>query len=288
VSESGAKKVFIVSDATGETAEKVTQAALLQFPAVRPRLRYFVKVRSVEEIDRIVEKARKEGAFIAYTIVDPELRSEMVQRADALDVECQDIIGVLILKLSQFFEVKPAMQSGLRNALDEAYFRRIEAVEFAVKADDGQELRNLKKADLILVGLSRTSKTPLSTYLAQRGFKVANVPLVPDVPPPDELFDVDPRQVHALMIDLPTLLRIRRQRLKHLGVDKETTYATRGHVAKELRWCQALYRAHPEWTVHEVTGRAVEETASAILEVHRRFFPPPENEGAPDPAPEGS
>jgi regulator of PEP synthase PpsR (kinase-PPPase family) len=267
------KKLFIVSDATGETAEKVTHAALLQFPEVRPRLRYFVKVRSVDEIDRIVEKARNEGAFIAYTIVDHTLRSEMVNKADAVDVECQDIIGVLILKLSQFLEVKPAMQSGLRGALDEAYFRRIEAVEFAVKADDGQELRSLKKADVILVGLSRTSKTPLSTYLAQKGYKVANVPLVPDVPAPDELFNVDPHRVHALRIDLATLLRIRRQRLRHLGVDTETNYATRGHVAKELRWCNALYEAHPEWTIHEVTGRAVEETASEILNVHRKHFP---------------
>lgn len=266
------KKLFILSDATGETADKVTQAALNQFPDGKPRVRYFLKVRTVDEIDSIIAKAKAEGAFVAYTLVDTELRQRIVSLAEQEEVDTHDLIGSLIVKLSQFLGTSPVMQAGLRAGLDEKYFRRIEAVEFAVKNDDGKEPQRLHKADIILVGLSRTSKTPLSTYLAQRGYKVSNVPLVPNIPPPDELFQVDQRRVHALMIDLPILLRIRRERLKHLGMPAESTYAMRDAVAKELRWCQTFFGQNPHWPVHNVTGKAVEETAANILRVHHGHF----------------
>jgi len=267
-----AKKVFIVSDATGETAEKVVQAALLQFPASTVKIRYFLKIRHSDEIDRIMTLADQEHAFVAYTLVDTALRQHILDLAEQQEVDTHDLIGSLIVKLSQFLSVNPAMEAGLKAGLDADYFKRVEAVEFAVKHDDGQEPRHLAKADIVLVGLSRTSKTPLSTYLAQKGFKVANIPLVPEIPPPTELSLVDQKRVHALIIDLPTLVRIRRERLKHLGMPSESTYAMRDNVKTELQWCRTFYQSHPGWSVHDVTGKAVEETAAKIIHLHDERF----------------
>lgn len=273
----GAKKVFIVSDATGETAEKVVSAALLQFPARQVKIRYFLKIQHRDEVDRLMNLAQEGNAFVAYTLVDPELRQHILILSEQMEVDTHDLIGSLIVKLSQFLATLPAMQAGLRAGLDADYYKRVEAVEFAVKHDDGQEPRHLEKADIVLVGLSRTSKTPLSTYLAQKGHKVANVPLVPNIPAPVELAAIDQNRVHALIIDLPTLVRIRQERLKHLGMPSESTYAMRDNVRQELQWCRTFYQSHPEWAVHDVTGKAVEETAARIIRSHDERFGAPQD-----------
>jgi regulator of PEP synthase PpsR (kinase-PPPase family) len=150
--------------------------------------------------------------------------------------------------------------------LSEEYFRRVEAIEFAVKSDDGKEPRNLRKADLVLVGVSRTSKTPLSTYLAGRGLKVANVPLVLGVPPPNEIDDLPPEKVIGVTIGIDQLLEIRRARLIQLGMPADATYGLRDHVRAELEFAESIFNAHPDWTVLDVSGRAIEETATIILE----------------------
>ncbi|MEW5851641.1 MAG: pyruvate, water dikinase regulatory protein [Myxococcota bacterium] len=263
-------RVFLVSDATGETAERVTGAALLQFPAVRPRVKGFTKVRSVEEIRTIVERAKEEQAFISYTLADVELRSAMQEATEAMGVPAADVIGALMVKLSLFFGAPPLMQAGISASLNEEYFRRIEAVEFAVKNDDGQEPRNLIKADMILVGVSRTSKTPLSTYLAHRGWKVANVPLVPDVPAPRELFQVDQHKIFALTIDLNTLVKIRQERLRHLGMPPDSAYGLKENVSRELKWVEEFFASHPQWPVINVSGKAIEETAAEILALYKK------------------
>ena len=150
--------------------------------------------------------------------------------------------------------------------LSEEYFRRVEAIEFAVKSDDGKEPRNLRKADLVLTGVSRTSKTPLSTYLAGRGFKVANVPLVLGVEPPNDLYDISPDKVVALTIGIDQLLEIRKERLRQLGMPTDANYGLRDHVRSELEYAHSIFRRHPEWMVVDVTNRAIEETATIILE----------------------
>ena len=169
---------------------------------------------------------------------------------------------------------------GLGHETDEAYFRRIEAVEFAVHNDDGRLPRNLSKADLVLVGVSRTSKTPLSNYIAHRGYRVANVPLVKDIPPPHELDEVDPRRVFALVVDPATLANIRRRRVEALGVRDNDPYADPRAVREELAWARRIFRDHPEWTVFDTTDRAVEETAAAILQTYRERFGVPATPGA--------
>jgi regulator of PEP synthase PpsR (kinase-PPPase family) len=258
-------RILLVSDATGETVEKVTGAALVQFPSVRPRLKSYAKVRTVEEVRAIVNRARDEHAFISYTLADVELRNVMQELTDSLGIPSCDVIGALMVRLSGFLGSPPLMKAGVSAMLNEEYFRRVEAVEFAVKNDDGQEPRNLAKADLVLVGVSRTSKTPLSTYMAHKGYKVANVPLVPDVPAPKELFEVDQNKVFALIIDPQTLVKIRQERLKHLGMPADSAYGLKENVHRELRWVEEFFAAHPAWPVINVSGKAVEETAAEII-----------------------
>ncbi len=155
----------------------------------------------------------------------------------------------------------------IQHQLDEEYFQRVEAVEFAVKNDDGQAPHNLHRADMVLIGLSRTCKTPLSMYLAHRGLKVANVPLMPEIPPPPELFQIDQEKIYALIIDLNSLVRVRSERLKHLGLPPDAEYAQRENIARELRWCREFYARHPIWPVIDTSGRAVEETAAEMIRI---------------------
>src|SRR4029079_10637335 len=162
----------------------------------------------------------------------------------------------------------PAAVPGLLHSITDDYFRRIEAVEFAVKNDDGAEPRNLPKADLVLVGISRTSKTPLSTYLAQRGLKVANVPLVLGVDPPEELSQVDDRKVFGLIVQPEMLMRIRQARLSHLGMPQDSSYGQRAHIDNEIAYSRERSRKNSNWPVLDVTTRAIEETAADILRIY--------------------
>lgn len=258
--------IDVVSDSTGETAEKVVRAALLQFPQAGAVIRLHTRVRTKEAVLPILERAAKEKALFAFTVVSPELREYIHAMTSELKVEAIDVIGALIGKLANFLDREPINMPSSMLPLSDEYFRRIEAVEFTVKSDDGKEPRNFKKADLILVGVSRTSKTPLSTLLAQRGLKVANQPLVLGVPPPPELEDANQDRVVGLTIGLDQLCEIRQARLRQLGMPAATNYALREHVKEELEFANRLFRAHPSWPVVDVTGRAIEETAVIILE----------------------
>jgi regulator of PEP synthase PpsR (kinase-PPPase family) len=262
-----AHKVFILADGTGETAEKVATAALTQFRGIDVETQTFTRVRSKFEIRELMERAHREHAFVVYTVIDPEHRDLIQNTARELNIECADLIGGLVLKLTTFFGAQPLLTPGIQHQLDAEYFRRIEAVEFAVKSDDGQSPQNLHRADMVLIGLSRTSKTPLSMYLAHKGYKVANVPLVPEIPAPKELFDIDQEKIYALIIDLNSLVRVRHQRLRQLGLPPDAEYAARENIARELRWCREFYARHPTWPVVDTSGRAVEETAAEVIRI---------------------
>lgn len=267
MSDPDIKRVFIVADGTGETAEKASQAALTQFRGLEVQTESFTRVRSRYEIREVIEKAARERAFVVYTIIDPEHREHLQATAAELQVEAADLIGGLVMRMASFFNREPLYAPGIQHQLDADYFRRIEAVEFAVKSDDGQSPQNLRRADMVLIGLSRTSKTPLSMYLAHKAYKVANVPLVPEIPPPKELFEIDQEKIYALIIDLNSLARVRHQRLRALGLPPDADYAARENIARELRWCRELYARHPTWPVVDTSGRAVEETAAEIIRI---------------------
>jgi regulator of PEP synthase PpsR (kinase-PPPase family) len=260
------RPIDVVSDSTGETAERVVRAALLQFPARKTRVRLHQRIRDRETARAVIETAAKDGGLLVFTIVSPELREFIHQLCYEKKVQAVDVIGSLLGKLSSFLDAEPLNTPSAMLPLSEEYFRRIEAVEFAVKNDDGKEPRNLKKADLILVGVSRTSKTPLSTYLANRGIKVANIPLVLGVSLPDELMEAPQDRVVGLMIGIDQLIEIRRARLRQLGMPADTNYGLREHVREELEYAHSIFTAHPAWPVIDVTGRAIEETAGIIVE----------------------
>ncbi len=263
------KPLFVVSDSTGETAERVVRASLLQFPDHRVRLRLFTRIRDEAAIGGVMDKAAAVGAIVVFTLVRPELRDFMFAAGRERGVETVDVIGSLIHKVASFLEADPLNIPTAQMSLSEEYFRRVEAIEFAVKSDDGKEPRNLRKADLVLTGVSRTSKTPLSTYLAGRGLKVANMPLVMGVEPPEELYQVPGHKVIALTIDIDLLLEIRKQRLSQLGMPTDANYGMREHVRAELEFAHNIFKANPEWIIINVSNRAIEETATIILESYK-------------------
>lgn len=260
------KNIFVVSDSTGETAERLTRAAMLQFPGTSVRVRLHTRIRDKDGVRQVMQLASERNALVVFTIVAMEVREFLLQCAQEMNVEAVDVIGALIAKLSAVLEAKPIMMPTATLPLTEEYFRRVEAIEFAVKSDDGKEPRNLRRADLILVGVSRTSKTPLSSYIAGRGVRVANVPIVLGVPPPPELFEAPHARVVGLVIGLDQLLSIRQARLRQLGMPPDTNYGLREHVKSELDYAQNLFEQNPAWHVVDVTGRAIEETATIILE----------------------
>lgn len=266
---SQARQLFVISDATGETAEKVVRAALLQFSNMPVVIRMFTRVRLEQEMRQIVTRAHRENALVVFTVVSTTHREILRRLCDEENVEWVDLIGSLMAKLSSFLGAQPRGVPGLLHTIGDEYFRRVEAVEFTVRNDDGREPRNLPKADLVLVGISRTSKTPLSTFLAQKGLKVSNVPLVLGIPPPAELFQIDQDKIFGLTIRAEELLRIRQNRLKHLGMGAETNYAQRDHISQEIVYAQSIFRQNPSWPVMDITGRAVEETAADILRIKK-------------------
>ncbi len=259
------RRIDVLSDSTGETAEKVVRAAMLQFPHSGAQIRLHTRVRTKEAARPILERAASEGALVVFTVVSPELREFIHVSSYELRVEALDLIGSLIGKLSTFLDRQPINMPSAMLPLSDEYFRRIEAVEFTVKSDDGKEPRNFKKADIVLVGVSRTSKTPLSTLLAQRGLKVANLPLVFGVQPPPELYEAPQDRIVGLTIGLDPLVEIRKARLRQLGMSVDTSYGLRDQVKEELDFASRIFRDRP-WPVIDVTGRAIEETAVIILE----------------------
>jgi len=256
----------VVSDSTGETAERVTRATLLQFPNHRIRLKIERRVRDRRALTAILESAAAQEAMVVFTLVRPELRDHFNELASRLQVRHVDVIASLIHHVGHYLEADPMNIPTAELPLSPEYFRRVEALEFAVKSDDGKEPRNLDKADLVLVGVSRTSKTPLSTYLAGRGLKVANVPIVLGVALPKEIYELPGYRVVGLTIDVDQLRDIRKQRLQQLGMPADANYGLRDHVKAELEYAHSILRENPEWMVVDVTNCAIEETATIILE----------------------
>lgn len=257
--------LYLLSDATGETVEHVARAALSQFKGLDVRFHKFGNLRTPADIMVAVDAATSQPGLIIYTLVDPELTQLLRSEVANHGLEAVDLINPLIYKLSDLFEVSPQKVPGLLYQISSEYYKRVEAVNFTVKQDDGQELRNLCKADLVLVGVSRTSKTPLSMYLAHKGYKVANVPLVKGIDPPGELFEIDQKKVVGLIIDAKRLVELRSARLRNLRQSPRGSYADYEEVEEELESCRQLYRRHPEWQVVDVTNKSVEESASDIL-----------------------
>ncbi len=262
----GGRPLFIVSDSTGDTATRVTRAALRQFEEhAKVPVQVFPNVSDKATLERILKQAALQGAFVVTSLVSAEQRAFAHELAKAYRILQVDVIGSLLTGLSGWLGEEPQNLPGLLHKTDAEYFKRIEAVEFTVKLDDGKDPRMLAQADIVLVGVSRTSKTPLSVFLAYKGYKVANVPIVLDHDPPKELWTVEPKRVFALTIDPESLQHIRRQRLRTMRLREGSSYGDLGYILAELEYAEQIYRRNRQWPVINVTRRAVEETAQIII-----------------------
>src|SRR5690625_1887377 len=229
-------QVFVLSDSVGDTAELVIKAGLSQFTNGNYDINRVPYVEDKSTIDETLELVKENDALIAFTLVDPELRDYMNNQANELQVEAIDIMGPMMDLMERKFKNEPRLEPGLVYKLDKDYFKRIEAIEFAVRYDDGRDPRGIARADIVLIGVSRTSKTPLSQYLAHQRFKVANIPVMPEVDPPEELFRIDRNKCIGLRISQEKLIEIRKERLKALGLGDHATYATLQRVDEELAY----------------------------------------------------
>jgi len=257
------KYVYLLSDATGTTVEKIAQAGMSQF-GEKATIRLFGNVRTKSHVYNALDKATQERALVVYTIVNRELAHMVHDECEALGIMALDLITPLLLKLADYFGHSPRQIPGLLHDIDEEYFRRIEAIEFTVKNDDGKETRFLNQADIVLVGVSRTSKTPLSMYLAHRGWKVANIPLVQGIDIPEELLKMQKRHTVGLVINPERLMELRAARLKNLGQNPKLAYADYEQIEQELTEARRFFRRQG-WPIVNVTGKAVEETANEVL-----------------------
>lgn len=256
--------IYVLSDATGETAEKIVNAVLTQFRDKPVRLRRLSNVRNQTAVLQGLDEIQQQKGMVIYTLVNRELAQFVQKECEARGLMAFDLVTPLLSQFSKFFGRSPGQTPGLLHEMDEDYFRRIEAVEFTVRHDDGQGVNHLRHADIVLVGVSRTSKTPLSTYLAHLGWKVANVPLVAGIEPPRELSQLDSRRVVGLYIDPQRLVELRSARLKNLGQDPRAAYADLEQIEEEMRFARILFRRHG-WVTVNVSGKAVEETANEVL-----------------------
>ena len=262
-------KICAVSDATGKTANRVLFAALAQFDREDVEIIQYGEVRSVARIREIVDEAAREGGFIVHTLVSEELRIHMMDEGRKFNVTTIDLMGPLLIRLAAWFETQPKSQPGLFHIIDEEYDRRIEAIEFTLNHDDGQRPDELDLSQIVLIGVSRTSKTPLSIYLANRGWKVANVPLALGMIPPKNLFELPKRKVIALTIEPERLASLREFRAQRLGTRK-LGYADLESVRKEMIYAYELFDKRRDWPLLDMTAKPIEEAAAEIIAIVRR------------------
>ena len=259
------KTIYICSDGVGETAEAVAKATIRQFDGGSVRLKRYAPIKDEDEIVRIVDEAARTGGFIAFTLVQPELREMMREEAGRRGIRAVDVLGPMMQAYIDTFNGSPRSEPGLLHTLDEDYFKRIEAVEFAIRFDDGKDFRGLLQAEVILIGVSRTSKTPLSIFLAHKGIRTANLPLVPEVRPPAELIDNPAGAlIVGLMMDPERLAGIRGSRLRELGLPGGVSYASIVRIREELAYARSVME-EIGCPVIDVTHRSIEETAAIIV-----------------------
>jgi regulator of PEP synthase PpsR (kinase-PPPase family) len=264
--------IFTVSDGTGETAVSIVRAVKVQFSDADVQIEKFNKIRHRETLEEILLAAHTKRATIVATLVDPELRVFFVSRSMQLGVKIVDVLFPLLETLSEQLGHRPSAIPGLLRQLD-ADFKRITAIEFTVRHDDGILSHDLQDADMVLIGVSRTSKTPLSMYLGHKGYKVANIPLVAGIPPPKQLFEIDQNKIIGLVIDPSRLAAIRSARISVLGGNALGDYASMDKIFEELEWSREIFKKNKRWPILDVTEKALEETSVEIEKIILSRFP---------------
>ncbi|WGX76815.1 pyruvate, water dikinase regulatory protein [Paraclostridium bifermentans] len=259
--------IYVISDSVGETAQQVTKAAISQFQLKDDyEIRRFPYVVEVNFLEEILKSAKEENAIVIYTLVENELLTFTEDYCSKENLSCVDLMTPILKQIASKIGVKPRREPGIIRKLDESYFKRVEAIEFAVKYDDGKDPRGILQADIILLGISRTSKTPLSMYLANKNIKVANVPLVPEIPIPKEVFEINQKKIIGLTNTPEKLNQIRQERLKALGLSSNANYAKFDRILQELDYSDKIMKK-VGCPVIDVSSKAIEETAGIIMDV---------------------
>lgn len=257
--------LFVVSSSMATLGEQVARTVLPQFRGVHVPVKIFRRVQQESQVEEIIIEARSAGATIIHTIANPDLRSVLVNRAAEREVVAIDIVGPLIERLTDVLGIEPVGKPGLYRELHESYFQRIEAIEYTLKHDDGMNARGWPEAEIVLVGVSRIGKTPLSLYLSMLGWKVANIPLVPGIPPRPELFELDRRRVIGLNIDPAQLHHYREHRQRRLGVLGRSDYHELEKLYEETEAARHIFR-RGGFRVIDVSNKPIETTAGQVID----------------------
>lgn len=261
--------LHLVSDSTGETVNLVSRVTLIQFDNIEPTEHAWNMIRNEKKIMEVLDGIREYPGFVLFTLVDSKLRSRLEDGCRKLKVPCIAILDPVMHALGSYLKAEIQAEPGRQHAMDAEYFGRIDALHFVLNHDDGQSAHNLNEADIIITGVSRTSKTPTCIYLANRGLKAANVPIVPGCSPPPELLAADKPLIVGLTNDPRQLVQIRRNRLRSLGQDEETDYVDLETVIIEVKEAKRLYETHG-WAVIDVTRKSIEEVSANILQLYNR------------------
>jgi regulator of PEP synthase PpsR (kinase-PPPase family) len=256
--------IHLVSDSTGETLNAMARAVCARFTDILPIEHIYALVRSTRQLDRALEEIAGAPGVVMHTIIDPNLRAALEEGCRRLEMPCIAALDPVVSAMSRYLGARISTRVGAQHALNNDYFDRIEALDYAIAHDDGQGGQDLTQADVILVGVSRTSKTPTCIYLAHRGVRAANVPLVPGRPPPEELFTLKNTLIVGLMTTPERLIQIRRNRLLSLKENRESDYVETDAVRAEIIAARRLFEKQG-WPIIDVTRRSVEETAAAII-----------------------
>jgi regulator of PEP synthase PpsR (kinase-PPPase family) len=261
--------IYIVSGGVGASGEQLVQTVLAQFPDHLVPVIVVGNVRQVEQIESVIAQAKNSGGTIAHTLVDPGLHGELVSRARAAGVEAIDLMGPLLERTAQVLGREPLGHPGLYRQLHRDYFDRVAAIEFTMAHDDGKKPEGWRTAEIVLVGISRTGKTPLSLYLSVLGWKVANTPLIPNLPPSPDLFQLDPRRVVGLTIDAGQLLLHRQQRQMRLGAPGPSAYVDPNGIYEEIQNAERVFR-RGGFSVVDVTDKPIETCADEVIRLIQR------------------
>ncbi|ACL26614.1 MULTISPECIES: pyruvate, water dikinase regulatory protein [Chloroflexus] len=268
-----APPLYIVSGGAGAVGEQVARLTLSQFEGAEVPLIIVPNVRDPEQIAEVVAQAAQQNGTILHTLMEPTLRRELMRLAREMGVAEIDLVGSVLSRLATVLQKEPLGKPGLYQARRSTYFARLEAIEYTVAHDDGNKPYELHQADIVLVGISRVGKTPLSMYLAVLGWKVANVPLVREIPLPEALLQVDPRRVIGLIVEAEQIAARRRWRQRRMGVNLGSTYTNLEAAIDEVEWARRIFRQHG-WTTLNVTDKSIEESADEIISlISRRFNP---------------
>lgn len=260
--------MHLISDATGETLNTVARAAMAYYADYQPVEHIYALVRTPKQLSRALLEIESQPGVVLFTLIDTELRNQLEKRCAELTIPCISILDPVIASLAQYLNAQSRPQLGGQHALNAEYFRRIDALNFTMIHDDGQHAEDLDQADVILTGISRSSKTPTSIYLANRGIKTANIPIVPNIPPPKELETVNRPLVVGLIASAERIAQIRKHRLLAMNEQGETDYVDQDAIAAELSHMRKLCARH-NWPIIDVTRRSIEETAAAVINLMR-------------------